>query len=64
MLHPQVNGSAKEGFTDLVVNGIFGLWSKALKFELIGTIPADQNQTVLFVIFYGSHRGKFTLKIV
>lgn len=39
-------------------------WSKVLEFELIRTLPADQNQTVLFVTFYGFHTGKFTLKIL
>lgn len=59
-----MNRSAKEAFSDFTVKGSFGLCSEVMEFELIRTLPADQNQTVLFVIFDGFHRRKFTLKLL
>lgn len=38
-----MNRSAKEAFSDFTVNGSFGLCSEVMEFELIRTLPADQN---------------------
>lgn len=66
IIHLKVTSSSEyicnRGIQWLTVNENLGHWSTILEFELIRIVPADQNQTVLFVTFYGFPQWEVHIK--